>query len=58
MRFESDFGGPGSGAALTCVYTHPNTQVLEAAAAQLAEQLAEYGLTDIDSGLGDGQTAA
>ncbi|WP_438455776.1 efflux RND transporter permease subunit [Vreelandella venusta] len=55
VRFESDFGGPGSGAALSLRLSHPNTQVLEAAAAQLAEQLAEYGLTDIDSGLGDGK---
>ncbi|BBM05544.1 hypothetical protein HAALTHF_21560n [Vreelandella aquamarina] len=29
--------------------------MLEAAAADLAERLAEYGLTDIDSGLGDGK---
>lgn len=55
VRFESDFGGPGSGAALSLRLSHPNTQVLEAAAARLAEQLAEYGLTDIDSGLGDGK---
>ncbi|WP_311065226.1 efflux RND transporter permease subunit [Halomonas sp. DWK9] len=55
VRFESDFGGPGSGAALSLRLSHPNTQVLEAAATRLAEQLAEYGLTDIDSGLGDGK---
>lgn len=55
VRFESDFGGPGSGAALSLRLSHPNTQVLEAAAARLAEQLGEYGLTDIDSGLGDGK---
>lgn len=55
VRFESDFGGPGSGAALSLRLSHPNTQILEAAAARLAEQLAEYGLTDIDSGLGDGK---
>ena len=55
VRFESDFGGPGSGAALSLRLSHPNTQTLEAAAARLAERLAEYGLTDIDSGLGDGK---
>ncbi|GGC87480.1 efflux RND transporter permease subunit [Vreelandella lutescens] len=55
VRFESDFGGPGSGAALSLRLSHPNTQVLEAAAARLAERLGEYGLTDIDSGLGDGK---
>ncbi|WP_404375631.1 efflux RND transporter permease subunit [Vreelandella aquamarina] len=55
VRFESDVGGPGSGAALSLRLSHPNTQVLEAAAASLAERLGEYGLTDIDSGLGDGK---
>lgn len=55
VRFESDFGGPGSGAALSLRLSHPNTQVLEAAATRLAELLGEYGLTDIDSGLGDGK---
>lgn len=55
VRFESDFGGPGSGAALSLRLSHPNTQVLEAAAERLATDLAEYGLTDIDSGLGDGK---
>ncbi|MCP1313347.1 MULTISPECIES: efflux RND transporter permease subunit [unclassified Halomonas] len=55
VRFASDVGGPGSGAALSLRLSHPNTQVLEAAAQRLAEQLGEYGLTDIDSGLGDGK---
>ncbi|RUR55072.1 efflux RND transporter permease subunit [Vreelandella populi] len=55
VRFESDFGGPGSGAALSLRLSHPDTQVLEAAAARLAEVLGEYGLTDIDSGIGDGK---
>jgi len=55
VRFESDFGGPGSGAALSLRLSHPNTQVLEAADTRLAELLGEYGLTDIDSGLGDGK---
>ncbi|WP_249978287.1 efflux RND transporter permease subunit [Vreelandella olivaria] len=55
VRFESDVGGPGSGAALSLRLSHPNTQVLEAAATRLAELLSEYGLTDIDSGLGDGK---
>lgn len=55
VRFESDFGGPGSGAALSLRLSHPDTQVLEAAAARLAEELGEYGLTDVDSGIGDGK---
>lgn len=55
VRFESDFGGPGSGAALSLRLSHPDTQVLEAAASRLADELGEYGLTDIDSGIGDGK---
>ena len=55
VRFESDVGGPGSGAALSLRLSHPNTQVLESAADQLADSLGSYGLTDIDSGLGDGK---
>jgi len=55
VRFESDVGGPGSGAALSLRLSHPNTQVLESAAAQLAVTLGNYGLIDIDSGLGDGK---
>lgn len=55
VRFESDVGGPGSGAALSLRLSHPDTLVLEAAATRLAELLGEYGLTDIDSGLGDGK---
>ena len=55
VRFESDVGGPGSGAALSLQLSHPNTQVLESAAEQLAVTLGNYGLIDIDSGLGDGK---
>ncbi|CAM4002327.1 efflux RND transporter permease subunit [Vreelandella rituensis] len=55
VRFESDVGGPGSGAALSLRLSHPDTLVLEAAAERLALELSEYGLTDIDSGLGDGK---
>ncbi|QJQ95812.1 MULTISPECIES: efflux RND transporter permease subunit [Halomonadaceae] len=54
VRFESDFGGPGAGAALTLRLSHPDSNVLEAAAPRLAEELAHFGLTDIDDGLGDG----
>ncbi|SBR46609.1 efflux RND transporter permease subunit [Halomonas sp. HL-93] len=55
VRFESDVGGPGSGAALSLRLSHPDTQVLEGAASELADSLGNYGLTDIDSGLGDGK---
>lgn len=55
VRFASDAGGPGSGAALSLRLSHPDTQVLEGAANQLADSLSNYGLIDIDSGLGDGK---
>ncbi|MCW4148970.1 efflux RND transporter permease subunit [Halomonas sp. 18H] len=55
VRFASDAGGPGSGAALSLRLSHPDTQVLEGAANQLADSLGNYGLIDIDSGLGDGK---
>jgi multidrug efflux pump subunit AcrB len=55
VRFASDAGGPGSGAALSLRLSHPDTQVLEEAANQLADSLSNYGLIDIDSGLGDGK---
>lgn len=56
VRFESDFGGPGAGAALTLSLAHPDSRALEAAATRLADELAEFeGLTDIDSGLADGK---
>ncbi|WP_220128002.1 efflux RND transporter permease subunit [Billgrantia kenyensis] len=56
VRFESDFGGPGAGAALTLRLSHSDSRVLEAAATRLADELTEFeGLTDIDSGLADGK---
>ena len=56
VRFESDFGGPGAGAALTLSLAHPDGRALEAAATRLADELAEFeGLADIDSGLADGK---
>nr|WP_163502344.1 efflux RND transporter permease subunit [Halomonas socia] len=54
-RFESDVGGPGHGAGLTLRLSHPDSNVLEAASLRLADELTQFGgLTDIDSGLGDG----
>ncbi|NOG31885.1 efflux RND transporter permease subunit [Halomonas sp. TBZ9] len=55
VRFESDVGGPGSGAALSLRLSHPDTQVLESAAERLATELTNFGLIDVDSGLGDGK---
>ncbi|MDZ4153312.1 efflux RND transporter permease subunit, partial [Methylicorpusculum sp.] len=40
--YESDFGGPGSGAAITVELNHRNVKILEAASAQLAEILRSY----------------
>ncbi len=56
VRFESDVGGPGAGAALTLRLSHADSRALEAAATRLADELAEFdGITDIDSGLADGK---
>ncbi|MBB3329433.1 multidrug efflux pump subunit AcrB [Halomonas campaniensis] len=56
VRFESDVGGPGAGAALTLRLSHPDSRALEGAATRLAEALGEFeGITDIDSGLADGK---
>ncbi|MCG8510859.1 MAG: efflux RND transporter permease subunit, partial [Rhodospirillales bacterium] len=47
VKFESDRGGPGSGAGLTVELSHRDIEVLEAAAADLANRLAEFPqLTD------------
>src|SRR5690554_869684 len=54
VRFESDVGGPGAGAALTLRLSHPDSRALEGAATRLSDALGEFeGVTDIDSGLAD-----
>jgi len=56
LRFESDRGGPGSGAALTIELSHRNFDVLDRAGADLAETLAQFGnVTDIDDGFTPGK---
>lgn len=55
VRFATDAGGPGSGAALSLQLSHPETPVLEAAANQLADSLGRYGLISIDNGIGNGK---
>jgi len=56
VRFESDVGGPGAGAALTLRLSHPDSRALEGAATRLSDALGEFeGVTDIDSGLADGK---
>jgi len=51
VRFESDFGGPGSGRALTIELSHRDTAILEQASAELAEELEQFPMaTDIVDG--------
>ena len=56
VRFESDRGGPGSGAALSIELAHADPATLQAAAAQMANYLAEYPETkDINDGYTPGK---
>jgi len=56
LRFESDRGGPGRGAALTIELTHRDTTVLDQASAQLAEQLESFpNVKDVDDGFTPGK---
>ncbi|MFP4097451.1 MAG: efflux RND transporter permease subunit [Alphaproteobacteria bacterium] len=56
LNFASDFGGPGSGAALTVELSHENTDILDQAAVDLGQALAEYPKTrDIDDGTTPGK---
>ncbi|MBF0467885.1 MAG: efflux RND transporter permease subunit [Desulfamplus sp.] len=56
IRFESDRGGPGSGASLTIELTHRNVDSLKAASVKLAEALASFPSTkDIDDGSARGK---
>jgi multidrug efflux pump subunit AcrB len=56
LRYESDRGGPGGGAALTVELSHRNTDTLERASATLAERLAEFAnVKDIDDGFTPGK---
>ena len=51
LKFESDRGGPGSGAALTIELQHRDTDTLAAASAELAAALASYPMvSDVDDG--------
>ncbi|MBF0303254.1 MAG: efflux RND transporter permease subunit [Desulfamplus sp.] len=54
--FESDRGGPGSGAGLTIELTHRDINSLKAASEKLAEELASFPATkDIDDGSARGK---
>jgi multidrug efflux pump subunit AcrB len=56
IKFESDAGGPGSGAAISVELSHRDVQVLEQASADLAEALAPYPeVADIDDGFSPGK---
>ncbi len=56
LQFQSDRGGPGSGAALTVELSHRNIDVLEQASTALAERLAEFpNVEDIDDGYTPGK---
>ena len=56
LRFASDRGGPGSGAALTIELSHRDIEVLDRASARLAETLAGFpNVRDIDRGYTPGK---
>lgn len=56
LRYESDRGGPGGGAALTVELSHRDTDVLDRASAALAERLDEFpDVKDIDDGFTPGK---
>jgi multidrug efflux pump subunit AcrB len=56
ISFASDFGGPGSGSAITVELSHRDTSVLEKASADLSEELLNYPLVkDIDDGFTPGK---
>jgi multidrug efflux pump subunit AcrB len=56
LLFESDGGGPGSGAALTIELSHTDIDVLDQASADLAEGLAGFSnVKDIDDGYTPGK---
>ncbi len=56
MVFQSDRGGPGSGASLTIELSHRDIETLDAASAKLADELAGFPSTkDIDDGSARGK---
>jgi len=56
LKFESDAGGPGSGAAISVELSHRQINILERASAELAEALAFFpNVSDIDDGFAPGK---
>ena len=56
IKFESDAGGPGRGAAIALELSHRDINVLEAASGEVAEALGYYpNVIDIDDGFSPGK---
>ena len=56
LKFQSDAGGPGSGAALSVELSHRRINILEQASAELAEALDSFpNVSDIDDGYSPGK---
>jgi len=56
IKFESDAGGPGRGAALSVELSHRDIKVLEQASAELAASLETYpNVIDVDDGFSAGK---
>jgi multidrug efflux pump subunit AcrB len=56
LKFESDAGGPGRGAAISVELSHRRIDVLEKASAELAAALGFFpSVTDIDDGFSPGK---
>jgi len=56
IKFESDAGGPGRGAAMSVELSHQRMDLLEKASAEMAEALSFYPNTkDIDDGFSPGK---
>jgi multidrug efflux pump subunit AcrB len=56
LKFQSDAGGPGSGAAISVELSHRRIDVLEKASAELAEALGFFpNVKDIDDGFAPGK---
>ncbi len=56
IRFKSNFGGPGSGAALSVELAHRDGATLEQASSELADALTSFAtVSDIDEGFTSGK---
>jgi multidrug efflux pump subunit AcrB len=56
LKFESDAGGPGRGAAISVELSHRNVDILEKASGEVAQALGYFpNATDIDDGYSPGK---